>query len=696
MIATVRLRTLGHRLPIRCFLAVACLTAFASPVDAAPPADLTLRSLELADHRGRVWSLADVLASEPGGDVKPDPDRANDAAKSADLVVVAFLGTECPLAKLYSVRLGELAEEYASRGVRVVGVISNRQDSLQKIAAFVRRQAIDYPVLKDPGNRFADRLGAERTPEVFVFDAFGGLRYWGRIDDRYGIGYARDEPTREDLRETLDDLLAGRDVAVPRTRSVGCLIGRTRPSDDDSEVTYVNSIAEILQNRCLECHRRGEIAPFAMEDPDEVAGWADMMVEVVREGRMPPWHASPEHGEFANDRSMPAAEKEQLYAWAAAGAPLGDLEADGDQLPEPPQFVSGWQLPRQPDRVIEISPEPFQVPATGAVKYQYFRVDPELDEDVWLESAELLPGNRAVVHHILAFTRPRGSNEGLNGARGFLVGYVPGARNEPWPKGMAKRIPGGSELIFQVHYTPIGTLQEDHSQLGLCFADPATITHEVFTTSALETNFVIPPGDDAYVVRAASPVHRADALLLGMSPHMHVRGKAFRYELVRGNGDRETLLDIPAYDFNWQTTYVLADPLRIRPGDRISGTAIYDNSSANLNNPDPSKSVRWGDQTWDEMMIGYYHYAVAIARSDDSPAVEEANGRQRRLRQRAAIAAASRLRKFEQLDRDGDGRLARSDVPATLLPVFDALDADGDGVLTRAEVVRGEANGQKP
>jgi peroxiredoxin len=678
---------------------------------AAPPASLVLESIDLADHRGRVWTVDDLLG-------RVNPDAVNVVAASAGdagpveargrILVVAFLGTECPLAKLYAGRLSELADEFSAQGVRVVGVVSNRQDSLQKIGSFVDRQKIEYPVLKDPKNRFADALGAERTPEVFVFDGQRELRYWGRVDDRYGIGYSRDAAGREDLRSAIEDILAGREVAVSRTRSVGCLIGRTRDTDPEAETTYVNSVATILQDRCYSCHRAGEIAPFAMEDPHEVAGWADMIAEVVREGRMPPWHASPEHGEFANDRSMPENEKETLYRWAEAGAPLGDLQRDAHLLPERPTFTAGWQLPREPDLVVDVSPQPFKVPATGSVRYQYFKVDPGLDEDVWLESAELLPGNRAVVHHILAFNRPRGTEGGLDAARGFLVGYVPGARNEEWPKGMAKRIPGGSELIFQVHYTPIGTEQEDQSKLGLCFADPSTITHEVITTSALQTQFAIPPGADSHVVYGTAPKMTEDALLLGMSPHMHVRGKAFRYELQTADGERKVLLDIPGYDFNWQTTYVPVNPISLKKGDRMFCTAVYDNSEKNLNNPDPTSTVRWGDQTWDEMMIGYFHYAVPLPADEVQGAAgrggrgrrdgnnsrgagggrAQAGAEQRAERQRM-VNEAARLRKFEALDTDGDGRLSKSDVPAALYPIFDALDSNGDGVVTREEVVLG-------
>lgn len=585
------------RFPLACCVAVVALVSVmivVAPALAAPPLDRPLTAIDVADYRGRLWTLEDF--------------------DHADSLVVVFLGTECPLANLYAERVAALEQEYGHRGVAFVGVMSNRQDSIAEISAFARRHRIEFPILKDAGNRLADAMGAERTPEAFLLDRERMVRYWGRIDDQYGIGYARDEPETHELRDAIDDLLDGRSPGVPVAQSVGCIIGRQKEAIATADVTFSNQIVRILQRRCVGCHHEGEIAPFSLSSYDDAVGWADMVAEVVRDGRMPPWHASPEHGRFANDRSLTDEEKQTLYDWADAGAPEGD-PAD---LPEAPQYTSGWQLPREPDMVVPVSPEPFDVPASGAVRYQYFRADPGIDEDKWLEAAELMPGNRAVVHHILCFVRPKGTQGGVHGDRGFLVGYVPGARVQPEPPGMAKRIPAGSELIFQVHYTPIGTPQTDQSHLGLVFTDAEKITHEIMTSSAVQTRFEIPPHAPAHEVTAVTPEQLPEGVLLGFSPHMHLRGKAFRYELVAPDSTRETLLDIPAYDFNWQTTYQLAEPMKIVPGSRIASTAVFDNSADNLNNPDPEATVRWGDQTWDEMMIGYFHYAVPIAPAGDA------------------------------------------------------------------------------
>jgi peroxiredoxin len=632
------------------------------PLQAAPDFSQPLTAIDVADYRGREWTLTDF--------------------DDAPVVVLAFMGTECPLAKLYAARLVEMHQAYADHDVAFVMVMSNRHDSITEIAAFARRHSVEFPVLKDAGNRLADQLGAERTPEVFVFDAARTLQYHGRIDDQYGVGYIRESVSEQELRTAIEELLAGKPVTIAKTTAVGCRIGRQKEVRDDAEATFRGGVAHLLMNRCVSCHREGEIAPFALVDYEEAAGWADMIAEVVREERMPPWHASPDFGTFANDRSLTDDEKQMLFDWADAGAPEGQGE-----LPELPAKVPGWQLPREPDLVVNVSPELLDVPAEGDVRYQYYVVDPEINEDRWIEAAELLPGNRAVVHHILCFVRPKGERGNIQASRSFLVGYVPGTRVDVLPPGMAKKIPAGSELVFQIHYTPIGTDQTDQSKLGIVFKDPDTVTHEIVTTSAIQPALQIPPHDANYEVSAILLEQLPDALLLGMSPHMHLRGKAFRYELVQPGGTRETLLDVPAYDFNWQTNYVLTEPLAIPAGSRIACTAAFDNSEANLANPDPSQTVRWGDQTYEEMMIGYFHYAVPKG----SPTVMPEKARGGGNGQPSRVEAAMRIFRF--LDGDGDGKVPIDALPGRMQGKAKKIDRNGDGILTEEEMTAAaEAN----
>lgn len=555
-----------------------------------PVAEFTLK-----DFRGKSHSLSDF--------------------RNSKLVVIAFLGTECPLAKLYGPRLAKLHAEYEPKGVAFVGINANTHDSITEIAAYARIHKLDFPLLKDLGNKIADRMHAVRTPEVFLLDAKRTVRYWGRIDDQYGVGYIRDKPGRHDLRTAIDELLAGKPVSVPQAAAEGCFIGRVLEPKANSPVTYTKHIAPLLHKRCVECHRKGDIAPFALTKYEEVAGWAETIQEVVFDRRMPPWHADPKHGEFANDRSLSAAEKKLIQTWVAHGAPRGEGKPDVVPLKQKKE----WQLPHKPDVVIEMAKSDFTVPAEGeitrtgvrrGVQYRHFHADYVFQQDRWIKMAQAIPGNRAVVHHILVIVRPPGRRGPGLGGGDFLVAYVPGLRARVYPEGRAKFIPKGSRLTFQMHYTPIGSIQKDRSKVGLVFADPHEVKEVVITAKAWNRRFRIPANDGNYKVEATSRGMPFASKLVSMMPHMHLRGKAFSYEARVPGRKKETLLNVPAYDFNWQTQYDLKKPLTLPRGSTVHCVAHFDNSKHNLANPNPNRVVGWGDQTWDEMMIGYFDVVV--------------------------------------------------------------------------------------
>ena len=512
-------------------------------------------------------------------------------------------------------------------------------------------------------------MGAMRTPEVFVLDQQRLIRYWGRIDDQYGVGYIRSAPEQHDLQNAIEELLAGKEVTLPVNRAVGCIIGRVREPEANAEVTYSKQIARVLQKHCVECHREGEIAPFELTEYEEVAGWAEMIEEVVRQERMPPWFASPDHGHFRNERRMNAEEKQLIYDWVAAGAPQGNVA----ELPEPRTWVTGWQLPREPDFVAPITDEPFVVPAEGSVDYQYFQLDPGFEEDKWVSAIEIQPGNRAVVHHVLMFSGEAGDLERdirrkfRGGVRGYDGIYIPGQRVKPYPQGTAKRIAAGSQLVFQVHYTPIGTEQQDQCRVGMLFADPSEVEFEVLTSSAANDALKIPAHEPNYSAEAASPRIPDGAEILSFLPHMHLRGKSFFYEVVYPGGRREPMLDVPRYDFNWQIAYRLQEPMAVPAGTRVHCVAHFDNSAANLLNPDPTKTVRWGNQTWEEMLIGYFDYTVPIG-SKDHPRNQDRS-------------LARLIELFDHLDRNLDEQITRDEAPRRFRFMFDPLDANGDDVL---------------
>ena len=577
------------------FAAIACCCCFAATASQEPADSAHVPAFTLKDFRGKSHSLDDFQEHK--------------------LVVCVFLGTECPLAKLYGPMLSQLEKDYKELGVAVVGVNSNQQDSITEIGGYARRHGIEFPILKDLSNRLADQLKVTRTPEVVVWDQELTIRYRGRIDDRYGVGYIRNEATRNDLRIALDELLAGKPVTKQVTETVGCLIGRVREPDPKSPVTYSKQIVRILQERCVECHRAGEIAPFTLTSYEDVVGWAEMIDEVVDENRMPPWHADPQHGEFSNDRRLTATEKSQIHEWVRRGAPEGDHR----DLPKPRQFIEGSQLPQHADLEFHMKSEPFVVKAEGEIAYQNFEVDPEFKEDKWITMAEALPGNRAVVHHIVVFVKPPESTETKGFAPGlqFLTTYVPGYLAKPLPNGMAKWVPAGSHFVFQLHYTPIGTEQTDLSKLRLVLTEPKNVEHLVLSSAVQidQDKLVIPANARNHRSEASGKVGFEHGELISLFPHMHLRGKSFRIDAKFPDGNVETLLNVPRYDFNWQTTYRLTNPKPIPQGTELIIVGHHNNSASNLANPDPTKTVHWGDQTWDEMLIALYEWSIPVPKS---------------------------------------------------------------------------------
>jgi peroxiredoxin len=561
---------------------------------AAAESPRAVRPFTLKDPAGKAWSLKDF------GDKKA--------------VVVLFLGTECPVNNAYLPRLAELHKAYAGRGVQFLGVNSNCHDTPTRVAAHARANGLPFPVLKDSGNVVADDFRAARTPEAFVLDGKGKVLYQGLIDDQIGIGFRRKAPTQRHLAEALDAVLAGKPVARPRTdvSRAGCLIARARKPSAEGAVTYAKHVSRIVQKRCQECHRPGQIGPMPLLTYEDALSWSEMIREVVGEGRMPPWHADPRHGTFDNDRRLSADEKTTLLSWIKQGCPKGD-PAD---LPPPRKFAEGWAIGK-PDVVFQMPHEeavPAEAPARG-LSYRYFVVKTNFTEDKWIQAAEARPGAREVVHHIIVYVvKPgvfgkleRGGERRDGIGNGFLTAYAPGDMPLLLKPGQAKKIPKGSALAFQMHYTPDGVERKDRSSVGLVFAKGPP-KYEVRTRSVAYGRFVIPPGAGNHEVRSATTFDR-DADLISLLPHMHLRGKDFLYVAVFPDGKKETLLFVPRYDFNWQSNYRLKKPLRLPAGTRIECTAHFDNSEDNPNNPDPTKAVRWGDQTWDEMMIGFVDYA---------------------------------------------------------------------------------------
>jgi hypothetical protein len=396
--------------------------------------------------------------------------------------------------------------------------------------------------------------------------------------------------------------------------------------------TFYKDVLPVLQKNCQSCHRPGEAGPMSFLDYKSTRPWAKAIKAAVASKKMPPWPADAHFGKFANDRSLSDADLKTLVAWADSEAPEGNPK----DAPKPVSWVEGWTIGK-PDAVLQM-PVAFDVPASGTIDYQYLVIPTGFTEDKWVTLAEVRPGNRALVHHVIAYIRPKGSpwmadaqpgvpfapkrGERRRPAAGegqpaqqrnelpneLLVGYAPGMPAQICPKDTAKLLPAGADIVLQLHYTSNGTAGTDKTRVGLTFAKEQPKYREL-TMSATNNRFAIPPGDGNYEVHSEITL-QSDSELVNLMPHMHLRGKDFLYKAVYPTGETSTLLSVPKYDFNWQLVYWLDKPLVLPKGTKLDCTAHFDNSANNPANPDPAKEVRWGDQSWEEMMIGFFDVTI--------------------------------------------------------------------------------------
>ena len=421
-------------------------------------------------------------------------------------------------------------------------------------------------------------------------------------------------------------------------RSVPLLISvAIAPTLAGSQPTFHLDVEPILQKHCQQCHRPGEAAPMSLLTYEEARPWARSIQEAVALDRMPPWFADPRFGEWTNAHVLSSGEKRTLIDWVESGAPRGD-PADA---PEPLEFIEGWNI-GEPDYVLDL-PEPFRVSAEGTIDYQYVVIPTNFDEDKWVVAAEVRPDKRDVVHHVLAFMRPPGSGwldyaepgkifvpsatkkkdrkKKKNQYREILVGYAPGHEQSSWiGTEYAKMIPAGADIVLQLHYTANGTEMTDRSRIGLRFRDSAP-RKRLLTMAATNSEFVIPAGEGNHPVESRWELNRP-VELISLLPHMHLRGKDFRFDVRYPDGSAEVLLNVPKYDFEWQFYYYLKEPMSLPAGAVIECVAHFDNSPNNPDNPDPSAEVGWGDQSWEEMMIGFFEVAID-AQADVGPYVTE-------------------------------------------------------------------------
>ena len=541
--------------------------------------------------------------------------------------VVAMTGTGCPLCLKYAPTLAKIEDDYRDRGVEFIYINPNDSENQKRIDQAIAEHGFDGLYVHDQEMIVTQILRANTSTEVFVLDESDTLRYRGAVDDQYGFGYALDQPRELYLINAIDSLLAGQTPKVLATSAPGCEIylPSDLPEPTKQDVTYHRQIARIMQTHCVSCHRENGSAPFALEGYESVTDFGKMIASVVSRGIMPPWFAdgpplsniasnrtstsdSSQHANpsthWANERTVPDEDRQRLIQWVREGMP----EGDPSEAPLPVEYPEDWEI-GTPDLVVQI-PEPISIKAAGQMPYIHRLVSTTLEQDQWVSAVEIRPTAVSAVHHVLVYIAKPGSGlrEIQEGSAGFLAAFVPGNSHQIYPESYAKKLKAGSRLIFQIHYTPNGKATTDQTRLGLRFSKTPP-QYEVKNHGIANHRILIPANANHHREDASLTVPN-DIKLLAVMPHMHVRGKSFRYELVYPNGERKTLLNVPRYDFNWQLEYRLSEPLTIPAGTEIELAAWYDNSSENPANPDPKKNVRWGPQTTDEMMLGYVEYIV--------------------------------------------------------------------------------------
>lgn len=571
-------------------------------------------------HRLAAWLLLSPLLVSAAGEKVPNftlPDTGGRKhtlhdLKDAKAVVLLFIGKDCPLVNRYVPRMNDLHRDYAPKGVVFFGVNSNVMETPESIAEHAKESGFPFPVLLDRAQQVADSVGVEQTPTAVVVDASWERRYRGRIDDHASEDLVR----ARHLRDALDAVLAGRDVATAETTVVGCLLQREMRAAADAEVTYSEHVAPILDRACVSCHRPGQVAPFSLRTFAEARRWARDIKRWTAAKSMPPWKPA-NHGAFRGERVLTDEEIALVGKWADAGAPEGDAR----KRPPAPEFRDDWLL-GPPDEVLT-APE-HEVEAAGADEYRCFVLPTAYDEDRWVSAVEVRPGNLRVVHHVIVYVDTSGASDRLDdrdekpGYRsdgtgpgfipvGEMSGWAPGNMPYALPEGVARLLPKGARLVVEVHYHKNGRIEKDRTSVGLHFAK-SPVRQRWHTTEMINFNFRIPAGAERHRVFARKTV-REEITLHSIMPHLHLTGREVLVEATLPDDTKRTLIHIKDWDFNWQDTYHFKEPVKLPKGTKLAMQMWYDNSEGNPNNPSsPPRDLTWGEQTTDEMAITFLFF----------------------------------------------------------------------------------------
>jgi peroxiredoxin len=552
------------------------------PTQSPRPHGEEIMNFSLLDYKGKYYEL-----------------RRTDAR----VVVLFFTGNGCPVARQSIEKLKALRKHFADQGVAVWMIDSVAEDDRESI----EKEAEDFkeaplPVLIDDTQQIARMLDVKRTAETICIDTRDWtVFYRGAVDDQLVEGAQKPEPTEKYVENALSALLAGKSISRPSTVGRGCLIAFDKDAAGGAPVSYSKEIAPLLQSKCVSCHSPGNIGPFALSSYQKVKGHSEMIREVLAARRMPPWDADPRYGHFKNDRSMSVAQKKLLLRWIDQGMPRDE---GPDTLAQTATSVPEWPM-GQPDYIIKL-PTAQEIPATGILDYRYVDVPSPVTNDVWLAAAVFRPDNHRVVHHLIVRAK-YSKTPGLAKDDVFLTGWAPGIDYQSYPDGTGKFLGKGATLNFELHYTVDGKPETDQSELGL-YLLKSKPKMALQTHAAYNPDVLVPP-HESQAPSYAIAGFKHDTWLFDLAPHMHLRGSWFKYEALYPDGERETLLSVPRYDFNWQTIYRLNEPKKMPAGTWIFCTGGFDNSARNPANPNPDKRVKWGDQSFDEMFIGFMDVA---------------------------------------------------------------------------------------
>lgn len=512
-------------------------------------------------------------------------------------VVLFFTANGCPIVRQSLPRLRRLRDKFENAGIRFWLVNSNSGDDRESIA----KEAEEFhpggiPILLDETQGVAAMLQVKRTGTAVCIETKGWtVFYKGAIDDQFVEGSQKPAATEKYLETALASFVEGKAIERAETLARGCLIS----IGGKEAVSYSREVAPLLAQKCFSCHSPGNIGPIKMTSYEKVRGVADMIQEVILSRRMPPWHADRHHGTFVNDVSLTLNEARTILRWVEQGATKDDGE---DPLRSTAAPTRDWVL-GQPDAIVTL-PKVEEIPANGVLEYRHIKVAAPFDRDVWVKGIVAKPDNTRVVHHVIVRARENmNDNNNNNADDAFLIGWAPGSPEMFYPAGTGKLIKKGTILDFEMHYTTSGREEKDQSSIGIYLLDekPEMVLK---TRAAYDLDFEIVPGDGAKTTFASYAVKR-DSMLFDMAPHMHLRGSWFKYEALYPNGKREVLLSVPKYDFKWQHNYRLKEPKRLPAGTWIFCSGGFDNSARNPANPGPEKTIRWGDQSFDEMFIGF-------------------------------------------------------------------------------------------